>query len=101
VGRAFFYGACTGSAQVGVELVSFSIHSSNCVGCIAYVLHAIKYIPETDMLFYVETHKVSTCIRGWEGSRLTLVQACEHKQCHEQVHSARSSCTAPERVQKR
>ena len=41
--------------------------------------------------FHVETHKVSTSIRG--GSHVLL-----HKPCHEEVHSAHSSYTAPERV---
>jgi len=44
--------------------------------------------------FHVETHKASTSI--WGGSQVLL-----HRPWHEQVHSARSSCTAPERVRKR
>jgi len=44
--------------------------------------------------FHVETHKVSTSM--WGGSHVLL-----HKPWHEQFHSARSSCTAPERVRKR
>ena len=44
--------------------------------------------------FHVETHKVFTSIP--RGTHVSL-----HKPWHEQVHSARSSCTAPERVRKR
>jgi len=56
--------------------------------------------PKLICFFHVETHKVSTSI--WGGSHVLL-----HKPWHEQVHSARwshsarSSCTAPERVRKR
>jgi len=50
--------------------------------------------PKLISFFQVETHKVSTSIR--EGFHILL-----HKPCHEEVHSARSTCTAPERVRKR
>ena len=50
--------------------------------------------PKLIGFFYVGTHKVSTSIPG--GSQVSLP-----KPCHEQVHSAHSSCTAPERVPKR
>jgi len=46
--------------------------------------------PKLICLFYVETHKVSTSIRG--GVHVLL-----HKNFHEQVHAARSSCTADAR----
>ena len=44
--------------------------------------------------FYVETHKVSTSIQGGFHVLLQFF-------FHEQVHSARSSCMAPERVRNR
>jgi len=44
--------------------------------------------------FYVETHKVFTSKQG--GFHILL-----HKSWHEQVNSARPSCTAPEQVRKR
>jgi len=47
--------------------------------------------PKLISFFHVETHKVSTSIRG--GFHILL-----HTPCHEEVHSARSSCTTPERV---
>jgi len=46
--------------------------------------------PKLICFFYVETHKVSTSIRG--GFHVLL-----HKKFLEQVHSARSSCTADAR----
>jgi len=46
--------------------------------------------PKLICFFYVETHKVSTSVRG--GFHVLL-----HKKIHEQVHSERSSCTADAR----
>ena len=50
--------------------------------------------PKLICFFHVETHKVSTSIRG--GFHVLL-----HKPCHEEEYSTRSSCTAPEWVRKR
>jgi len=63
-----------------------------------YVLRHPTFTPSTQLnlfpklmcFFYVETHKVSTSIRG--GFHVLL-----HKKFLEQVHSARSSCTADAR----
>jgi len=65
-------------------------------------VHEMKLIPSAQCylfliliyFFHVEAHKVSTSI--WGGSHVLL-----HKPWHWQEHSARSSCTAPERVRKR
>jgi len=46
--------------------------------------------PKLICLLYVETHKVSTSIRG-------RFHVSQHKTFHEQVHSARLSCTADAR----
>jgi len=55
-------------------------------------LHTIKFIPETDMLFYVVTKFPPPYGGG------LMFYYTSH---HEQVHSTRSSCTAPEQVRKR
>ena len=54
----------------------------------------IYFISKTDI--HVETHKVSTSIDSiWGGFHVLL-----HNLCHEEVHSTRSSCMAPEQVRK-
>jgi len=59
-----------------------------------YPLHQMLLFPILICFFHVETHKVCTFI--WGRSHVLV-----HKPWHEQVHSARSSCMAPERVGKR
>jgi len=59
-----------------------------------YPLHKTKMDSWKISSFCVETHKVSTSI--WGGFHVS-----QHKPYHQEVHSARSSWAAPERVWKR
>ena len=78
-----------------VGLLSGVFRNKNLFDALVYITPSTEshFFLKLICFFCVETHKVSTSIRG--GFHVLL-----HKPRHGQVPSARSSCTAPERVRK-